>query len=409
MRDVVVTGLGILLPGCDSREQLWTQLSSGTSQLEFIADPSDPDTRCAVGRVAPFDPSEVLPDIPDKFLRRYPRELLLYLVSLSRSLEDAGLAWDGVDLERVGLFDGASRPTLAFWYDRILNTAQMPVREAFGRRDLLTCIPGQTVGIAASLYKVRGPTYMVNATCSSGAVSIGHAYREICAGRIDVGFATGHEAALVAPLFAMYRDAGLISREQEDPGRAVAPYVDHSTNAFGEGAVTLVLESRDHAVARGARILANFRGYRHANSGYHPTSIDVVGVRSTEIIRDALAETGCGPDDVSFLVGHGNGVGLSDTSEENFMRRLFQARAAHVPLVSVKPIYGHSLGASSATNAAAAVMMAHHGRAIPTLNVDPERTKRFAQHDGTGQRADGIGVATSYGMGGQNAVLLFSK
>ncbi|MFT4978745.1 MAG: 3-oxoacyl-[acyl-carrier-protein] synthase II [Myxococcota bacterium] len=275
----------------------------------------------------------------------------------------------------------------------------------------MVAIPGQTVGLAASLFKVRGPTYTFTSTCSSGAVAIGHAMREIQSGELDLALATGHEASLVAPLFAMYRDAGLISAEQEDARRAVMPYIGHSANAFGEGAVTLVLEDREYAERRGANILGVMAGYSYGNNGHHPTAIDILGLRPAEVIERMLDRADVVRDDVSFVVGHGNGVRRSDVSEENYMRRLFGRKAAEVPLISIKPIYGHNLGASSAMNAAAAIMMVHHDYVVPTINIDASAGRRVTEHqarEGTA-RPCGVGVAMSYGMGGQNAALLVKK
>jgi len=343
-------------------------------------------------------------------VERYPREIQLYLASLYLARKDAGLDWGALPLDRVGLYDGVARPTLAFWYERMRAAEGKSPREAYSRRDLMVALPGQAVGLGASLLKVRGPTYTYTSTCSSGAVAIGHAMREIQFGGIDVALATGHESSLVAPLFAMYRDAGLISAEQADPRQAISPYVAHTTNAFGEGAVTLVLEERSHAERRGATILASLESYSYGNNGMHPTSIDVLGVRPTEVIDRLFDGETNRTDDVSFVVGHGNGVRRSDVSEENYMRRLFGRRAAEVPLLSVKPIYGHNLGASSAMSAAATIMMLHNDFVIPTINIDQSRARRVTHHPSAGvAQPCQLGVAMSYGMGGQNAALLFRK
>ncbi|RYE89834.1 MAG: hypothetical protein EOO75_11140, partial [Myxococcales bacterium] len=295
-----------------------------------------------------------------------------------------------------------------FWYDTIPRETAVARHDLYTRRELLSGLPGQTVGVAASLLKVRGPAYLFSGTCSSGAIAVGHAYREIRWGEVDVAIATGHDNALVAPLYAMYRDASLLTREETDPQRAVRPYVDHSTNAFGEGALSLVLEERRHAEARGAPILAHVTGYGYGNNGYHPTTVDVAGVRPSEIIQQVLGRAGVGVEDVAFVVGHGNGVHLSDVSEENYMRRVFGARSASVPLISTKPIYGHTLGASSMINIAAAALMVRHGYVIPTINVDERRVKRAAHHQPNRgvERPCPAGVAVSYGMGGHNTVLL---
>jgi 3-oxoacyl-[acyl-carrier-protein] synthase II len=409
--DVVVTGIGPILPNCDTRDTFWRHVSQGESQLAFEPDPAAPEELCAMGRVAGFDPAKYLGEIPERFYARYHRELQFYLASVFLARNDAKVDLRALSPERIGLFDGSSRTNFDFWYSLIQRERTTRLTDLYTRRELLTGMPGGTVGVAASLLKIRGPAYAFNGTCSSGGMAIGHAFREIASGEIDVAFATGHDLPLVTPIFFMYRDANLLSDERADAHHAVRPFVDYSTNAFGEGALTMVLESRAHAEARGATILATLASYRYGNNGYHPTTVDVAGIRPAEVMRKLMTDGAVNCDHVDFVVGHGNAVHLSDVSEENYMRIVFGRRAAEVPLISTKPIYGHTVGASSAVNAAAAVLMLHHGFVIPTINVDPARVKRAAHHQPNVGKAKECeaGIAMSYGMGGHNASLLFRR
>ena len=412
MPAVVVTGIGPILPNCDSRETFWQHVSRGESQLTLEPHPVFSDQRCPMGKIRGFEPVKYLAELPERFYSRYPREIQVYLASVFAARDDAALALGSLPAERIGLFDGSSRPSFELWYDLIRREgAGAALTDLYTRRELVTGMAGGCVGLAASLLKVRGPAYSFNGTCSSGAIAIGHAYREILSGEIDVALATGHDMPLVAPMFAMYEDANLVSLEREDARRAVRPYVDFSTNAFGEGAVTLVLESFAHARGRGARILAEVAGYRYGNNGYHPTTVDVGGLRPADMLRVLVRDANLQLEDVGFVVGHGNAVHLSDVSEENYMRLLFGPRAAKVPLISTKPIYGHTVGASSAVNASATALMLHHDYVIPTINVDPTRVKRNANHQpGVGvARACESGISMSYGMGGHNAALLLRR
>ncbi len=406
-----MTGVGVMLPRCDHRDLFWSQLSTGESQLAFEPDPSDPGLLVAMGRLHGFDPTHYLAELPERFYARYHRELQVYLASLLRARDDAGLDLALCKPERVGLFDGSSRTNFEHWYELIRRETDTNARQVYTRRELITGLPGETVGVAASILKTRGPAYVFNGTCSSGAMAIGHAMKEIRCGDIDVAFAGGHDFALVGPLFSMYRDANLISPEQQDARRAVKPYVGHSTNAFGEGSVILVLEAREHAEARGAVPLASVAGYRYGNNGYHPTTVDVAGVRPAEVLRELLAANDTKPEDIGFVVGHGNAVHLSDVSEQNYMRTVFGPLAPQIPLLSTKPIWGHTLGASSAVNAAAAVLMIANEFIAPTINVDAARVKRASNHQpNVGiARACEAGIAMSYGMGGHNTALLFRR
>src|SRR5262249_2852111 len=148
--------------------------------------------------------------------------------------------------ERVGLFDGTSRDNLAFWHEARIEA----------KHELAAGMAGMGVGLAAALFGVQGPTYTFTSTCSSGVVAMGHALRELPDGGIDMAFATGHDALLPSAVLRSYRQAGLLNVESVDPRTALRPFVGHSRNVFGEGSVTMVLESRARAEARGARILA---------------------------------------------------------------------------------------------------------------------------------------------------------
>jgi 3-oxoacyl-[acyl-carrier-protein] synthase II len=281
----------------------------------------------------------------------------------------------------------------------------------FSPRDLNFAMPGQAVGLAAAMLGVQGPTYTFNNSCASGLVAIGNAFRELQAGRIDVAFGTGHDAALIAPIYQMYRDAGLLSRERERPERAIQPYAGSSANAFGEGAVTLVLETRAHAEARRATPLAQVLAFRHGNGGEHPTDVDFTGTRPAELIGSSLAEAQLEPEDIDFVLGHGNGVQASDISELNYMKKVFGRRTRDVPLISTKPIYGHTLGASSALNAAAAALMLHHDYVVPTVALDEQRVVHGFNHQANQGQARTLrsGLVVAYGIGGQNATLLLRK
>jgi 3-oxoacyl-[acyl-carrier-protein] synthase II len=409
LHEVVVTGIGVILPNCSDRRQLWQQLRDGQSQLQIEEDIEN-SVSYAVGRVRDFDCETYLSHVPRTRYANCHREQLLYLCSLSQACLDAELDYAEMASERVGLFDGTSRGNFAFWYDAIRSKLETP-QGRFSLRHLKQGMPGQAVGIAAAMYHVKGPALTFNGTCASGAIAIGNAFRELQMGRIDVAFAGGHDAALVAPLFQMYRDAGLMSLESENAAGAVRPYAEHSKNVFGEGAITLVLETREHAEARGADVLAELVGYRHGNGGEHPTDVDFTGLRPAALIEDALKEAELRATDVDFVIGHGNGVEASDQSELNYMRRVFGKRTFDVPLISTKPIYGHMLGAASALNVAASVLMLREGYVIPTINIDETKVAVGFSHQANHGAAKLLraGLAVTYGIGGQNVALALRK
>jgi 3-oxoacyl-[acyl-carrier-protein] synthase II len=407
LHDVVITGLGVILPNCDTPELFWSHLREGQSQLRIEPDPGD-EIACAIGRVRDFTGQKYLGELPERFWAGCSKEQLLYLSSVVSAVADAGRSRDDIASDRVGLFDGTSRGCFAFLYE--LARAEGHARPSL--RELnLGGMPGQSVGLAAAMLRIRGPTYTYNGTCASGAIAVGNAFREVQAGRVEIACGTGHDAALVPPLFQVYRDAGLVSTEHANPALAIRPYGGSHANAFGEGSVTLVLEAREHAMNRGARILANVVAYRHGNGGMHPTDVDFTGERPATLLLQTLGEAELTPGDVDFVVGHGNGVLASDISELNYMKRVFGTRTREVPLISTKPIYGHTLGASSAVNVAAVAMMLHHEYVAPTVGVDQARVVSGFNHQANRGAARPLrnGVAMSYGIGGQNVSLVLAR
>jgi 3-oxoacyl-[acyl-carrier-protein] synthase II len=408
LHEVVVTGVGAVLPNCDTREALWQHLSEGASQMAIEPDPAD-GIPCAMGRVRDFDCARYMAGVPAHLYKSCLREQQLYLASVVQAARDAGLELSEFASSKTGLFDGTSRGNFAHWYELIQRRLSDPAR--FTPRDLNLGMPGQAVGLAAAILGVRGPTFTFNNSCASGAVAIGNAFRELQTGRIDVAFGTGHDAALVGPIYQMYRDAGLVSSEAERPELAIRPYAGSSANAFGEGAVTLVLETREHAERRGARPLAQVVGFRHGNGGEHPTDVDFTGARPADLIQQNLDEAQLSPSEVDFVLGHGNGVQASDISELNYMKRVFGRRTREVPLISTKPIYGHTLGASSALNAAAAALMLHHEFVVPTVQLDEKRIVHGFNHQANRGEARKLrsGLVVAYGIGGQNATLLLRR
>jgi 3-oxoacyl-[acyl-carrier-protein] synthase II len=409
LHEVVVTGVGALLPNCDSRATFWQQLCDGESQMAIEPDPAD-GIPCAMGRVRDFDCARYMEGVLPRLYSGCHREQQLYLASVVQAARDAGLALRDFASTRTALFDGTSRGNFAYWYELIHHKVHEPTSR-FTPRDLNFAMPGQAVGLAAAILGVQGPTFTFNNSCASGVVAIGNAFRELQTGRIDIAFGTGHDAALIGPLYQMYRDAGLVSTEREHPELAILPYAGSSANAFGEGAVTLVLETREHADARGAVPLAEVIAFRHGNGGEHPTDVDFTGARPADLIQKNLEEAQLSQSDVDFVLGHGNGVQASDISELNYMKRVFGRRTRDVPLISTKPIYGHTLGASSALNAATAALMLHYDFVVPTVRLDEKRVVHGFNHQANRGEARTLrsGVVVAYGIGGQNATLLLRK
>jgi 3-oxoacyl-[acyl-carrier-protein] synthase II len=411
MREVVVTGMGVVLPGCESREELWQQLVDGRSQLTFEAAPSGNGDSWPVGRIQNVEARRWLGDLLPRDVDKLHRDQVLYLASVVKAMADASLDADALRATRAGVFDGSSRGSFDAWYERIRQESVRPAEELYGVRELVFGTPGSAACLAAVNLGISGPSYTFSGSCTAGAMAIGHAYREVAGGALDVAIASGHDSALSPPIYHMYRRAGLLTTESVDATCAVRPFAGHDGTAFGEGAISLVLEERGSAERRGARIFAAIGGYAYANNAEHPTAVDTTGRLQLRLLRGLLDTNRIDSERVSFVVGHGNAVPMSDLAEVVYMQRMFGARVGEVPLVSVKPIYGHLLGASSALNVAVAALMVHEQYVVPTINVDTSRVFDGINHQpnrGAARPCD-VGLAAAFGVGGHNAVVALSR
>jgi len=409
-REVVITGIGPILPNCDSSQKFWGQIKSGSSQLSTISDPSSPDESLPAGRISDFDPQKYISEIPPRYLSSYSPLIQHYLASVFLARDDAGLQLSALAPERIGIYEGSSRGAIEHVDNRIRMEAHQPAREVYSRQDLISGINGQTVGVAAALLNVCGPTLSLSGTCCSGAMAAGLAFRDIRDGLVDAAFATGHDRALTPALFASYGEAQLISREPDPTQPSTTPYGNEQASlVFGEGAVTLALEEYEHAKRRGARILAKVSACAQGNEGRNPRRIGMNTDRFIQLLESVFETARIHRDETGFVVGHGNGVPVSDAKELECYRRFFGKKTAEISLISVKPVYGHILGGSSAANIAAAALMLHHGYIIPTVNGADVLSEDFANVNGSGREAPGCraGVACSWGMGGHLSAVLF--
>ena len=202
---VVITGIGVVLPGCNSRIDMWHQIQAGESQLSPESVDGMDNPRC-MGKIQHLDLGELTQRFSRKYVERYPWEIQLYLTALVRALNDANLDAEHLPNEHTGIFDGTSRGPFNYWCDIFENNINHT-----GGQNLMFGTPGQAGSIAASLLGIHGNVLTFSTSCTSGAVAIGHAYEQIQSGKLKVALAGGHEAPLNTKLFDIYARAGLIS------------------------------------------------------------------------------------------------------------------------------------------------------------------------------------------------------
>ncbi len=410
-REVVITGIGPILPSCDHVDIFWDHIKSGNSQLDLMSDPSLPGKVIPAGCIRNFDPAKYLSTIPERYVSSYSPLLQHYLASLFLAREDAGLDLSLLSPDRIAIYDGSSRGTIAFWDKKIKMEADLPPSDVYSRKDIISGVNGVTTGVAAALLNIYGPTISFSGSCCSGLFATGQAFRDISSGVVDAAFATGYDEALTASLFASYREAGIISQESEYAQQASKPYDNEPSLVFGEGAVTLMLEEHEFAQRRGANILAKITSYTQGNEGYNPYRSGGNIERSVHLLQSLFKSTNLHPEQTDFFVGHGNGVPQSDIAEINVVKQFFGKMVADIALISVKPIYGHIIGGSSSVNIAAAALMLHNNYLVPTVNAGCLLSQISKDYDNKGKHKPDCsqGVAFSWGMGGNIAAMLLEK
>jgi 3-oxoacyl-[acyl-carrier-protein] synthase II len=384
---------------------LWEHLVNGRSQLRLEPNPAAPGRSVAIGRLND-EGERLLDDHPQRVRERWSREQKLHLTSVLLARADAKLDREKVARpERVGIFDGTSRANLEYLIERLERRRE---GQPWGRTELTVAMPNHAAPLAASHLGLRGPACTFSAACASGAVAIGYAQRAIERGELDVAYATGHDTPLLAPVYETYHEAGVLNYDPKSAATALRPFVEPEGTVFGEGSVTLVLESYEHAAKRGVQPMATIVDFAHGNNGVHPIHVDASGESPARLISTMLERSGIAPQDLTFVVGHANGTAQTYASETALMKNLFGTRAASIPLLSTKPIFGHLMGGASALDVAAAVLMVHHGRTFSTINTDHDRVPEGMCHRAVDFMAGRArrGLATSYGMGGQMSAVL---
>jgi 3-oxoacyl-[acyl-carrier-protein] synthase II len=408
-RRVVITGIGAVTPIGTGVEGLWQGLQN---------------RRSAVGPVTRFDPSpfrcRIAAEVPDfhpvdfmeeRRLRRLDRFGQLAIAAARLALQDAELVLEREDRDRVGAMMGTALGGVAYAEE------QYPRYMAGGPREVdpalaLTVFAGAGSCNLAIEFGVCGPNSTNGMSCASGTIAVGDGFRAIARGEADVMLAGGAEAPLAPLCFGAFAIIRAMSTRNDDPGSASRPF-DQARDGFvmAEGAAVLVLEERTRALARGARIYAEIRGYGLTNDAHHMTVPRPDGRQAARAMRLALAEAAVTPGEVGYINAHGSSTPLNDPTETGAIRQVFGDRADTVPVSGTKGYYGHALGASGAFEAAICALASHRRWLPPTVNLrQPDPACDLAYLSGEGNTADPeYLLSNSFGFGGINACLVFRR
>lgn len=407
MTTVVVTGLGATSPLGGDVASTWKALlagESGVSTLEhdWVETYDLPVTFAGQAKVKA---EEVL---ERQEFKRLDPSAQLALISAREAWADAGSP--EVAPERI-LVDYATGIgglwTLLDGWDTL--------REKGPRRVLPMTIPMLMPNAAAAAVSMalggKGGARTVVSACASGTESIANAYEHLQLGLADVVVAGGTEAVIHPLPIAAFAAMQALSKRNDDPARASRPYdVDRDGFVLGEGAATLVLETKEHAEARGAKIYAELAGGGITSDSYHITAPDPEGLGASRAVLAALEQAGASPDDVTHINAHATSTPVGDIAEYHALKAVFGDRVGSIPVSATKAATGHLLGGTGALEAVFSILAVHERTAPPTINLDnqdeeiPLDVVTSPRNLGEGPQ---LAISNSFGFGGHNAVVAF--
>jgi 3-oxoacyl-[acyl-carrier-protein] synthase II len=407
LHEVVITGLGVVSPLGVGADEFHANQRLGRSAVRSITsyNPGDDPVRIA---------AEV--DLPEQFQfsrrdqLRTDRCTQLAIVAAQLGVESAKLDLDSADTNRIGVVIGSGMGGVSTWERNCLALHESGVRAMRTKTVPMSMINDPSASIAIK-YGTTGPCTTVTTACASGADALVAAAQMIRLGEADVVLAGGAEAPLSRSVLAGFSRLGALSEENDEPASACRPFsADRVGFVMGEGSAVLVLESAEHAAARGAHVQARLVGYGRSSDAYHVTMPHPEAVGARAAITAALRDAGAQPSDVDFVNAHGTGTLLNDHAEAVAMREVFGARVHEIPVTATKSMTGHSLGAAGAVEAVATVQAVASGIIPPTANLrvpDPELGIDVVHGEAREARVR-LALSNSFAFGGHNVVLAFA-
>ena len=407
-RRVVVTGIGCLSALGPDTASFWDGLLKGRSGISRLTrfDPTDFPSKVGA-EIKEFDPGKFMDPKEAKRNDRYTQ----YAVAASRmAIEDAKVDTTKLDADRFGVIIGSGIGGM----ETIENQARVLIERGPSRVSPFT-IPSLIANIASGVvaieFKAKSVNYGVVSACASGSHALGEAMRHIRDGHADIMLSGGSEAAITRLGYAGFCNMKAMSTDFNDtPEKASRPF-DKLRDGFvmGEGAGVLVIESLEHAQARGARIYCELAGYGATCDAYHITGQDQEGKGLALCLNRALSEAGIAKSEVSYINAHGTSTPINDRCETLAIKRVFGEQAPKIAISSTKSMTGHLLGAAGGVEAAVCALAIHHGVVPPTMNLenpDPDCDLDYVPNQARKMQVN-VAISNNLGFGGHNASLVF--
>jgi len=406
---VVATGVGLVSPVGVGTEETWAALLRGDSGIDRISLFNPDKYSCQfAGEVKGFVPEEF---VERKDVKKMGRFIQFAMAAAHFSVEHSGLNMSVEDAERVGVYVGSgigAFEVIEREHAKLESSGPDRVSPFF----ITASIANLAAGQISIRYGARGPNLTCATACTTGAHGIGEAFRIIQRGDADVMICGGSEAAVTPLSVAGFSAMRALSTRNDDPSRASRPW-DRSRDGFvvGEGAGILVLEEREHALKRGAKILAEIVGYAANSDAFHTNAPPEDGRGVRRVMQLALQDAGLEPSAVQYLNAHATSTPLGDRAEASAICEVFGDHAKDLLVSSTKSMTGHLIGGAGSLEAGITVLALRDQIAPPTTNI--EELDEICQFGLVRDSAVSVpmeyAMSNSFGFGGANASLIFGR
>jgi 3-oxoacyl-[acyl-carrier-protein] synthase II len=409
-RRVVVTGIGMISPLGIGNEPTWNGLIEGRSGIGLITKFDATAFACRIaGEVRGFLPETWI----EKKEIKKSDTFIQYAIAVSQmAVDDSGLDFSKEDGERAGVIIGSGiggLPLIEEMHQKLVERGPSRISPFF--------IPGLIVNLAAGQVSIRfglkGPSSAPATACATGAHAIGDAFKVIQRDEADIMVAGGSEAVITPLAVGGFAAMRALSTRNDEPERASRPW-DLNRDGFvmGEGAGVVILEERERAIARGARVYCELTGYGMSSDAHHITSPAEDGSGMIRVMQRALKDASLEPSDIQYINAHGTSTEVGDKTETVAIKGVFgDDDARRVAISSTKSMTGHLLGAAGGLEAAICVKVLETGIIPPTINYetpDPECDLDYVPNTARQATLEHV-LSNSFGFGGTNATLVFSR
>jgi 3-oxoacyl-[acyl-carrier-protein] synthase II len=406
-RRVVVTGLGAVTALGHNVADFWASLVAGRSGISRVSlfDPA-PFASQIGGEVRDWDAAQYM---DPKEARRNDRYTHFGFVAARQAVTDSGLEMAKEDCDRVGVIIGSGIGGMYTYESQLKVLAERGPRKV-SPFTIPSLIGNICAGLVSIEYGARGPSFGVVSACATGTHALGEAAHAIRRGDADVMIAGGSEAAITPFAYASFCSMKAMSTRNDAPEKASRPF-DRQRDGFimAEGAGVLVLESLEHAQARGARIYCELAGYAATSDAFHITQPDPDGKGLSLAMRRALASAAMTPDQIDYINAHGTSTPYNDKFETLAIKKVFGDHATKVAISSTKSMTGHLLGAAGGIESVISVKTLESQTIAPTINLedpDPECDLDYVPNVARPAKVSAV-LSNNLGFGGQNAAVIF--